>query len=132
MGNKFNERLDRGKRSDVVNRSREQVVTESRFLYPKNEIGQDLLAEDLEVVLSTNEGRRVIWHLLEESTIFDGGFELTNSKAFIVNGKKSIGHVFWKIMSTKLSSLLPSINSNIKKDKEWLRTIVEIRQKKKG
>ena len=129
MSNRFQERLERGNRSDALARDKPSIL-EPRSVYPKIEAAQEMFAEDLEAVLLTDEGRRVIWYLLEESKVFDNTFDLTNSKAFIVNGKRSIGHIFWRVISGKLSHLLPQLHSKIKLDKESLKKTLEFRNRK--
>ena len=129
MSNRFQERLERGNRSDALARDKPSIL-EPRSVYPKIEAAQEMFAEDLEAVLLTDEGRRVIWYLLEESMVFDNTFDLTNSKAFIVNGKRSIGHIFWRVISGKLSHLLPQLHSKIKLDKESLKKTLEFRNRK--
>ena len=128
MASQFNKRTEHRLRSNSFPRDKPEVL-EPRSVYPKIEAAQEMFAEDLESVLMTDEGRRVIWYLLEESMVFDNTFELTNSKAFIVNGKRSIGHIFWRVISGKLSHLLPQLQSKIKLDKESIKRTIEFRKR---
>ena len=130
MSDRWNERVNKKNRSSAFERGKTESVPEQRNVYPKNDFGQELLTEDLEVVLSTDEGRRVIWHILEESTILEGDFDLTNSRAFIVSGKESIGHILWKVISGKLSYLLTQLQIDIKRDKASLKNQLEFRKGK--
>lgn len=110
---KFNPALERRKDKDSVDYSKLE-------LYPESEHGYDCFVKDVEEVMMTPSGRRVLWRLLEISKV-NGDNNNTNANVYVQEGKRMVGNVFWRAILCNLLHKWVDIPKLILSDKEEIR-----------
>lgn len=110
---KFNPVLERRK-------EKEEFDFSNMDLYPDNKYGYDKFVEDIESVLKTPSGRRVLWRLLEISKVNNDNLN-TNANVYVQEGKRLVGNAFWRPILNNLLHVWVDIPKLIMLDKEDLR-----------
>ncbi len=78
----------------------------------KNKFKQDTEDQDLKFLLSSDQGRRFIWNMLEKCGVFKSSFT-GSSETFFLEGQRNIGlKLMSDIMRVDPDSYLKMIKSN--------------------
>lgn len=94
----------------VSNASDKKQVKEAR---KKEARGRDREIEDMRSVLRSREGRRVIWRLLEQCSVFGSVNHSSGSQVYYNVGKQDIGHYLMKeIVETDENKLIEMMREN--------------------
>lgn len=76
----------------------------------------DRLLNDLETVLSTNQGRNIIWWILSQCGIYDTNFAEDDRKTNFLLGRKDIGLAIIGLMSDLDQTMYPNLQLRMAKD----------------
>ena len=74
------------------------------------------LLSDMETVLSTNQGRNVVWWVLSQCGIYDTNFGEDDRKTNFLLGRKDIGLAIIGLMSDVDPSAYPNLQLRMGKD----------------